>query len=84
MLQISKAQGSYLREGFTSHHDDMPRRFFNPHISGPLEGIALDPATLQKAKETYYDMMGWPQGSPSPGKLAELGIEWVIPFMKTR
>jgi len=29
-------------------------------------------------------MIGWPQGSPSPGKLAELGIEWAIPFVRTR
>jgi aldehyde:ferredoxin oxidoreductase len=81
---VTLARAFNVREGFTSHHDDMPRRFFTPHISGPLEGIALDPATLQKARETYCDMMGWPQGSPSPGKLAELGIEWAIPFMKTR
>jgi aldehyde:ferredoxin oxidoreductase len=81
---VTLARAFNVREGFTSHHDDMPRRFFTPHSSGPLEGIALDPATLQKARETYYDMMGWPQGSPSPGKLAELGIEWAIPFVRTR
>jgi len=28
-------------------------------------------------------MIDWPQGSPSPGKLAELGIEWVTPSMHT-
>jgi len=59
----------------------MPQRFFTPHASGPLQGVALDPEAVQKAKETYYEMMGWPNGSPSPAKLGELGIEWAIPLM---
>jgi len=29
-------------------------------------------------------MMGWPKGSPSLGKLGELGIEWAIPLVRTR
>jgi len=69
-----------LREGFTAKDDTMPKRFFSPHGSGPLK-VALDPEAFQKAKETYYDMMDWPNGSPSPGKLEELGIEWVIPLL---
>jgi len=64
-----------LREGFTAEDDSMPRRFFTPHPSGPLKA-ALDPGAFQKAKELYYDMMGWPNGVPSSGKLGELGIEW--------
>ena len=71
-----------VREGFTSHDDNMPQRFFTPHPSGPLEGTALDPVTFQEAKETYYAIMDWPQGSPSPGKLGELGIEWALPLMQ--
>ena len=69
-----------LREGFTAKDDSMPRRFFAPHGSGPLK-VALNPEAFQKAKETYYDMMDWPNGSPSPGKLEELGLEWVIPLL---
>jgi len=64
------------REGFTSSDDSMPKRFFTPQTSGPLKGVALDFDTFQKAKETYYEMMGWPDGVPSLGKLGELGIEW--------
>jgi aldehyde:ferredoxin oxidoreductase len=58
----------------------MPSRFFSPHPSGPLK-VALDPEAFQKAKETYYDMMGWPGGVPSPGKLGELGIDWALPLL---
>jgi aldehyde:ferredoxin oxidoreductase len=78
---VNLARVFNLREGFTSADDDMPKRFFSSHGSGPLQ-VALDPAAFQKAKETYYEMMGWPNGSPSPGKLGELGIEWAMPLVK--
>ena len=70
-----------IREGFTTEDDNMPQRFFTPHPSGPLK-VALDPVAFQKAKEMYYDMMSWPNGVPSAGKLGELGIDWVIPLLK--
>lgn len=69
-----------LREGLTVQDDKMPRRFFTPHASGPLQGIAIDPEVFQKAREFYYDIMGWPQGLPSLGKLGELGLEWARPL----
>ena len=81
---VNLARCFNLREGFTAQDDDIPRRFFTPHTSGPLEGVALDQEAFHKARETYYDMMGWPQGSPSPGKLGELGIEWAIPLTRTQ
>jgi len=72
-----------LREGLTVQDDNMPKRFFTPHGSGPLQA-ALDPEAFQKAKETYYEMMGWPDGPPSSGKLGELGIEWAVPLIKKK
>lgn len=73
-----------VREGFTSQDDTLPKRFFTPHPSGPLEGTALDPVAFQKAKDTYYQIADWPQGTPSPGKLAELGIDWAIPLTQRK
>jgi aldehyde:ferredoxin oxidoreductase len=81
---VALARAFNQREGFTAQDDSMPQRFFTPHTSGPLQGIALDPGTFKEAKETYYSMMGWPHGSPSPDKLGELGIEWVTPLMRTK
>ena len=72
-----------IREGFTAQDDNMPQRFFVPHGSGPLK-VALDPEAFQNAKDTYYDMMGWPNGVPSPGKLGELGIDWAVPLIEVR
>jgi len=79
---VTLARAFNRREGFTSNNDNMPRRFFTPHTSGPLQGVAPDREAFCKAKELYYTMIDWPQGSPSPGKLAELGIEWIIPLMQ--
>jgi aldehyde:ferredoxin oxidoreductase len=72
-----------IREGFTARDDTMPARFFAPHPSGPLKA-ALDPEAFHKARETYYEMMGWPNGVPSPGKLGELGIEWALPLLPAK
>jgi aldehyde:ferredoxin oxidoreductase len=66
-----------LREGLTAADDTMPRRFFQPHPSGPLKA-ALDAKAFQEAKETYYGMMDWPGGVPTAAKLEELGIEWAV------
>ena len=66
------------REGLTAEDDHLPERFFVPPTSGPLAGTAIDPAAFQQAKETYYGMMGWRDGAPTPAKLGELGIEWAV------
>ena len=71
-----------LRHGFTPQDDVMPQRFFTPQASGPLQGVALDQETFLKAKEAYYEMMGWPGGRPSLVKLGELGIEWAEPMIE--
>ena len=65
-----------LREGFTEKDDWLPPRFFKPRTSGNLK-TGVDPNALQKAKRTYYDMMGWtPQGVPTQSALDELDIGW--------
>jgi aldehyde:ferredoxin oxidoreductase len=65
------------REGFTKADDTMPDLFYQPFQGGPLDGKgAIDRAKFAEACELYYDMAGWtgPGGSPSAGKLAELGL----------
>ena len=72
---VNLARVFNLREGFTAKDDTMPKRFFTPQPSGPLK-VALDPKAFEEGKALYYDMMGWPNGVPTPGRLGELGIEW--------
>ncbi|MFC2032813.1 aldehyde ferredoxin oxidoreductase family protein [Chloroflexota bacterium] len=80
---VNLARAFNHREGLTSQDDEMPSRFFSPLNSGNLQGVLLDQEAFHKAKEIYYSMMGWPHGTPSPGKLGEMGIEWAIPLMLT-
>ena len=61
----------------------MPKRFFTPQASGPLQGVALDREAFHKAMEAYYEIMGWPGGKPSPTKLGELGIDWAVPLIES-
>jgi aldehyde:ferredoxin oxidoreductase len=70
------------REGFSQADDVLPHRFFTPQPSGPLQGVSIEENAFLDAKETYYQMMGWPEGNPSPAKLEELGIDWAVPMME--
>lgn len=72
-----------LGNGFTAQDDVLPKRFFTPQASGPLQGVALDREAFHKATEAYYEMMGWPGGKPSPTKLGELGIDWAVPLIES-
>jgi len=66
-----------LREGFTAADDVLPQRMFEPLQNGSLEGVALDEDEFFQARKTYYQMAGWDEGGvPTPGKLAELELEW--------
>lgn len=66
-----------LREGITSADDVLPDRMFEPLQNGSLEGVALDRDEFFQARKTYYQMAGWgDDGVPTPGKLAELELEW--------
>ncbi len=73
------ARAFNLREGLTPNDDNLPQRFFAPHASGPLEGVALDPEAFRQAREAYYALAGWPGGRPSSAKLSEMGIDWAAP-----
>lgn len=69
------------RRGFTRAHDTLPKRLFEPLPDGPSRGAHVDPETFEELLSQYYALMGWDTatGNPTPGKLMELGIEWVAP-----
>ena len=74
------ARAFNIREGFSAHDDNLPRRFFTAQTSGPLRGVAIDETAFEKARQAYYNIMDWPEGVPSLAKLTELGIDWVLPL----
>ncbi len=66
------------REGFTREHDVLPPKLAKPRLGGPSDGLFIDPAEVERAKDTYYAMCGWDaQGVPTRGTLEELGLGWV-------
>jgi aldehyde:ferredoxin oxidoreductase len=66
------------REGFTRADDVLPPKLAQPKTGGPSDGVSIDPADLERAKDTYYAMAGWDQqGIPTRAKLEELGLDWV-------
>jgi len=76
---INMTRAFNFREGMTRDDDYLPRRFFTPLPSGPLEGVNIGEKQLEQAIGTYYAMVGWDKksGAPTLGKLQELGIEWI-------
>ncbi len=66
------------REGFRREHDILPPKLAKPRVGGLSDGLFVDPAELERAKDTYYAMCGWDaQGVPTRGTLEELGLGWV-------
>ena len=67
-----------LREGLTAADDQLPKRFFSPTPRGALKDTAIDPEAMDRAKRTFYVLMGWDPvtGVPTREKLEELGIAW--------
>ena len=81
---VNMARAFNIREGFTKKDDYLPQRFLVAFAGGPLQGVAVDAAKLEQAKEVYYRMMGWDpvKGAPTRETLAELGIGWVADLLK--
>ncbi|MFC2013684.1 aldehyde ferredoxin oxidoreductase family protein [Chloroflexota bacterium] len=69
-----------VREGFSRTHDTFPQRMLNEPlhtIEAPSEGQMI--RSLDKFLDRYYEIRGWtPDGIPSPQKLNELGLSFVV------
>ena len=82
---INMARIFNLREGFTSKDDTLPEVFYHNFQGGPLDGQgAIDKADFQKALKLRYQLMGWgpDNGIPTPAKLIDLGLDWLIDEVK--
>ncbi len=69
-----------VREGFTPDDDVLPQQMHEGIGNGALKGQCIEPAQFLAARRTYYEMAGWDPntGTPTPAKLAELGLEEVM------
>ena len=82
---INMARVFNYREGFTSKDDTLPEVFFHNFKGGPLDGQgAINKEDFQKAIRLRYEIMGWDadSGIPTPAKLIELGLDWLIDKVK--
>jgi len=72
-----------VRDGFRRKHDTLPERFLKePLHTGTAPGEGQMIRALDKFLDRYYKMRGWtPEGIPSPQKLNELGLSFVLKDM---
>ncbi|MFZ2098802.1 MAG: aldehyde ferredoxin oxidoreductase family protein [Anaerolineales bacterium] len=76
------ARAYCAREGMRREHDILPARLMlDPLPDGPAQGMVLDRASLKKMKDAYYELRGWDvaTGIPTPTKLHELDLDYLIP-----
>ena len=82
---INMARIFNYREGLTSQDDTLPEVFYHPFKKGPLDGkLAIHKEDFQKALRLRYELMGWDAdtGIPTPAKLIELGLNWLMDEVK--
>jgi len=85
LLQVGERRVNMLRafnarEGVGREADRLPDKLFDrPLAGGPTDGVKLDRGEYAEAIEEYYRQSGWDPatGYPTPGKLEELGLDWV-------
>lgn len=65
--------------GFSRSDDTLPERLFSPLPDGPATGSHVSGPAFSRMRDAYYDIMAWDRktGNPLPGKLLELGLEWM-------
>jgi aldehyde:ferredoxin oxidoreductase len=76
------ARAYCVREGLRREQDTLPGRLMlDPLPDGPAQGMVLDHASLEKMKDVYYELRGWDiaTGIPTPTKLHELNLDYLIP-----
>ncbi len=67
------------REGVGAEADTLPHKLTVPLRGGPSDGVTVPEEQFEAAKALYYQMVGWDaNGKPTPGKLHELGLGWVV------
>ncbi len=70
------------REGVGREADTIPAKLTKALQGGKSNGLFVTVEEIEAAKDLYYQMAGWDQnGYPSRGKLAELGLDWLVDML---
>ncbi len=72
------------REGIGRDADTLPAKMYRKLEGGESDGVALDPAEFEYAKDNYYRMAGWDvsTGYPTRAKLEALGVAWAADLLE--
>jgi len=75
-----------VREGVAPELDALPDRVYEAFEKSATPGKQLDRDEIVAAARSFYEIMGWDPttGVPRPGKLRELGLDWVEPLLTSR
>jgi aldehyde:ferredoxin oxidoreductase len=67
-----------IREGIGAEQDRLPKRFFEPYKSGPLNGVAPAFEQMENARHKYYELMGWDAltGIPTQERVTSLDLNF--------
>ena len=78
-INLARAFGA--REGFGKAQDTLPKKFgVEPLKEGLAKGHV---AHIEEMLPKYYELCGWDEnGVPTPEKLRELGLDFVIDELK--
>ena len=67
------------REGLDRDADRLPKKFEQALSGGQTDGVSVDLAEIENAKDLYYAMAGWDvsTGTPKRETLDHLGLDWL-------
>ena len=77
---VNLSRAFNMRDGFSRADDNLPKRLVEePMPDGPAKGHVVE--ELDTMLDNYYETRGWDKktGKPTPEKLKELGLDFVIP-----
>ena len=68
------------REGIDRRFDTLPKKLENALVGGKTEGVTVDMAKVELAKDWYYEMAGWDvnSGNPKNDTYNRLGLGWIM------
>jgi aldehyde:ferredoxin oxidoreductase len=83
---VTMARCFNLKHGLTTRDDYLPERMYQPAKGGPQEGSFIPKEVFADGVRLYYEMNGWDRQTsvPTPGKLIELGLDWLREDMRKR
>ena len=60
--------------------DTLPKKLENALVGGKTEGVTVDMANVELAKDWYYEMAGWDvnSGNPKNDTYNRLGLGWIM------